>query len=184
VVPGGGEHQRAWEQEALGGIQSRVAVTDPAPGLPSVETMVLSESHRQHWLQLCAAETDALERRRALLRQAARAVAASGAARGPLPGGGAELMAADPATLRRLLDRLTLATERRPAVLSADSARALGLLLGFRHVVRHHYADDIDPEQVHQRLRGALEQWPRLRDELQALRSLAAGADRPHRQYW
>lgn len=62
MVPGGGEHQRAWEQEALGGIQSRVAVTDPAPGLPGVETMVLSESHRQHWLQLCAAETDALER--------------------------------------------------------------------------------------------------------------------------
>jgi predicted nucleotidyltransferase len=51
-------------------------VADPAPGLPSVEFMVLSESHRQHWLQLCAAETDALERRRALLRQAARAVAA------------------------------------------------------------------------------------------------------------
>lgn len=69
---------------------------------------------------------------------------------------------------RRLLDRLTLPTERRPAVLSTDSARALGLLLGFRHVVRHLYADDIDPEQVHLRLRGALEQWPRLRDELQA----------------
>ena len=32
---------------------------------------------------------------------------------------------------RRQLDRLTLATERRPAVLSTDSARALGLLLAW-----------------------------------------------------
>jgi len=48
------------------------------------------------------------------------------------------------------------------------AAVAAGLLLGFRLGVRHLYADDIDPEQVHQRLRGALEPWPRLRDELQA----------------
>jgi hypothetical protein len=56
---------------------------------------------------------------------------------------------------RRLLDRLTLATEHRPALLSSDTARALRLLLGFRHVVRHLYADDLDPAQVQQRLSGA-----------------------------
>lgn len=55
---------------------------------------------------------------------------------------------------RRLLDRLTLATEHRPALLSSDTARALGLLLGFRHVVR----------------RSA------------GLRSLAAGVDCPGRE--
>jgi predicted transcriptional regulator len=63
---------------------------------------------------------------------------------------------------RRLLDRLTQPTERRPALLSAATARSLGQLLGFRHVVRHLYADDLDPLQVRQRLDGALDLWPQL----------------------
>ena len=37
---------------------------------------------------------------------------------------------------RRLLDRLTVATEHRPALLSADTVHAQGLLLGFRHGLR------------------------------------------------
>ena len=69
---------------------------------------------------------------------------------------------------RRLLDRLTQPTERRPALLSAATARSLGQLLGFRHVVHHLYADDLDPLQVQQRLEGALELWPRLSAELSA----------------
>jgi hypothetical protein len=35
-------------------------------------------------------------------------------------------------------------------------------------VVRHLYADDLDPLQVQQRLEGALELWPRLSAELSA----------------
>jgi hypothetical protein len=88
---------------------------------------------------------------------------------------------------RRLLDRLTLATESRPVLLSADTARALALLLGFRHVVRHLYADDLDPDQVQQRLAGALALWPRLRADLrafehwlQALIALAESGPQPH----
>jgi hypothetical protein len=69
---------------------------------------------------------------------------------------------------RRLLDRLTQATDRRPALLSAATARELGHLLGFRHVVRHLYADDLDPQQVRQQLAGALEVWPALSGELEA----------------
>lgn len=41
----------------------------------------------------------------------------------------------------RLLDRLTLATEHRPALLSSDTACALGLLQGFRNVLRHLQAE-------------------------------------------
>ena len=87
---------------------------------------------------------------------------------------------------RRLLDRLTMATEQRPALLSADTAQALGLLLGFRHVVRHLYSDDLEPDQVRQRLGGALALWPRLSADLQdfdgwlqALIALAEGGQRP-----
>lgn len=68
---------------------------------------------------------------------------------------------------RRLLDRLTQPTDRRPALLSDTTSRALGQLLGFRHVVRHLYADDLDPQQVRQRLVGALELWPTLSAELE-----------------
>ncbi len=82
---------------------------------------------------------------------------------------------------RRLLDRLTQPTERRPALLSAATARSLGQLLGFRHVVRHLYADDLDPLQVRQRLDGALDLWPHLSAELSAferwLEDLIALAD-------
>lgn len=44
---------------------------------------------------------------------------------------------------RRLLDRLTQATDLRPPLLSASTAQSLAKLLGFRHVVRHLYADDL-----------------------------------------
>ena len=67
---------------------------------------------------------------------------------------------------RRLLDRLTQATDLRPPLLSASTAQSLAKLLGFRHVVRHLYADDLDPEQVNLRLAGALELWPRLSADL------------------
>gem|GEM_PF-1114257 len=84
----------------------------------------------------------------------------------------------------RLLDSLALATEHRPALLSSDTARALGLLLGFRHVVRHLYADDLDPAQVQQRLSGALMLWPQLCADLQAfdhwLQELIALAESDH----
>jgi len=83
---------------------------------------------------------------------------------------------------RRLLDRLTQATDLRPAVLSDVTARDLRELLAFRHLVRHRYADDLDPELVRRRLEGVLELWPRwLRDLdlfdrwLVELRELAEG---------
>lgn len=68
---------------------------------------------------------------------------------------------------RRLLQRLTIATESRPALLSAASARGLGELMGFRHLVRHLYSDDLDPLLVLQRLTAAITLWPVVRNELE-----------------
>lgn len=83
---------------------------------------------------------------------------------------------------RRLLDRLSLATDLRPAVLSDDTARDLRELLAFRHLVCHRSADDLNPELVRQRLEGVLELWPRWLLELDVferwlveLRQLAEG---------
>jgi len=60
-----------------------------------------------------------------------------------------------------------------------------GQLLGFRHVVRHLYADDLDPLQVRQRLDGAVDLWPHLSAELSAferwLKDLIALADKTGR---
>jgi hypothetical protein len=116
-------------------------------------------------------------------------------------------MAIDPLPTQRLRDLATdLAVERRRLEalvhsLSAlaerwqregadaervDAAQALGLLLGFRHVVRHLCNDDLEPDQVRQRLAGALALWPRLGADLQAfdgwlqaLIALAEGGQRP-----
>ena len=41
---------------------------------------------------------------------------------------------------RRLLDRMTVPTEVRPALLDAATAKGLAELMCFRHVVRHLYA--------------------------------------------
>ena len=61
---------------------------------------------------------------------------------------------------RRLLDRMTVPTEVRPALLDAVTAKGLAELMRFRHVVRHLYAYELEPEQVQRLLRRALELWP------------------------
>ncbi|MEB3168368.1 MAG: hypothetical protein VKK97_06495 [Synechococcaceae cyanobacterium] len=85
---------------------------------------------------------------------------------------------------RRLLDRLTLATEHRPALLTSDTARTLEMKLGFRQVLRHLIADHLDTDQVRQRLSGALRLWPQLGADLQAfdpwLQELKALAESGH----
>jgi hypothetical protein len=50
---------------------------------------------------------------------------------------------------RALLQQMTLAVSgTRPEVLSTDLAREIDEFLRFRHVVRHVYAFDLDPERV------------------------------------
>jgi hypothetical protein len=69
---------------------------------------------------------------------------------------------------RRLLDRMTVPTEVRPAILDAATAKGLAELLRFRHVVRHLYAYELEPEQVQRLLGRALELWPAVEQHLEA----------------
>ena len=69
---------------------------------------------------------------------------------------------------RRLLDRMTVPTEVRPALLDAATARGLAVLLRFRHVVRHLYAYELEPDQVQRLLWRALELWPAVEQHLDA----------------
>lgn len=67
---------------------------------------------------------------------------------------------------RRLLERMTIETEQRPALLDADSRDGLAELLRFRHVVRHLYAYELRAEQVHRLLLQSTELWPRIEGQL------------------
>jgi hypothetical protein len=67
---------------------------------------------------------------------------------------------------RRLLERMAVATEVRPAVLRAETVRGLGELLRFRHVVRHLYAYELDIAQVKRLLHQATILWPEVNADL------------------
>ncbi|MBM5823501.1 MAG: hypothetical protein FJ082_13910 [Cyanobacteria bacterium K_Offshore_surface_m2_011] len=67
---------------------------------------------------------------------------------------------------RRLLDRMTVASPARPAVLRADTAQSLGELLRFRHVVRHLYAYELEAEPVERLLGKVLGLWPEVSSDL------------------
>ena len=69
---------------------------------------------------------------------------------------------------RRLLDRMTVPTEVRPALLDSSTAKGLAELMRFRHVVRHLYAYELEPEQVQRLLERALELWPAVAQHLEA----------------
>ena len=67
---------------------------------------------------------------------------------------------------RRLLERMALETEQRPALLDLQTREGLAELLRFRHVVRHLYAYELRADQVHRLLLQATELWPRLEGQL------------------
>jgi len=67
---------------------------------------------------------------------------------------------------RRLLERMELETEQRPAVLDRQSADVLAELLRFRHVVRHLYAYELRSDQVQRLLMLAVQTWPQLEGQL------------------
>jgi len=69
---------------------------------------------------------------------------------------------------RRLLERMGQPTEERPAVLREASIASLQELLRFRHLVRHLYAYELQPEPVERLLTLALALWPEVRGELNA----------------
>ena len=59
-------------------------------------------------------------------------------------------------------------TEERPAVLPEASIASLQELLRFRHLVRHLYAYELQPEPVERLRTLALALWPEVRGELNA----------------
>lgn len=67
---------------------------------------------------------------------------------------------------RRLLDRMAIATDSRPAVLSPEVRAGLAELLAFRHAVRHLYAYDLDADRVRQLLQRAITVWPAIEADL------------------
>jgi hypothetical protein len=76
---------------------------------------------------------------------------------------------------RRLLERMGQPTEERPAVLREASIASLQELLRFRHLVRHLYAYELQPEPVERLRTLALTLWPEVRGELNAFQSWLTG---------
>jgi hypothetical protein len=67
---------------------------------------------------------------------------------------------------RRLLERMAMATDRRPAVLREPTQRRLQEYLRFRHLVRNLYADELRAEPIALLLRQLPELWPELEADL------------------
>lgn len=71
---------------------------------------------------------------------------------------------------RRLLERMGQTTDQRPAVLAADSIESLQELLRFRHLVRHLYAYELQPEPVERLRLAAKALWPLVQADLEQFR--------------
>jgi hypothetical protein len=82
---------------------------------------------------------------------------------------------------RRLLDRMKVEREDRPAVISAAMALKLQNYLGFRHVVRSLYGYELDPQRIAELVRAYPSVWGQFEGEIQAfmtwLRELASTLD-------
>ena len=76
---------------------------------------------------------------------------------------------------RRLLERMAMATELRPAVLREDNQQRLQEYLRFRHLVRNLYADELRPEPIATLLRELPDVWEALEQDLIDFEAWAAG---------
>lgn len=83
---------------------------------------------------------------------------------------------------KRLLQRMTVAQQERPPVISTETAQRLDEYLGFRHVVRNVYAFDLDTERVARLIQTYPAVWQQFEREIQEfitwLKELAANLDR------
>jgi hypothetical protein len=69
---------------------------------------------------------------------------------------------------QRLLQRMTVAQQERPLVISAETAQRLKEYLGFRHVVRNVYGFDLDIDRVARLIQTYPEVWHQFEQEIQA----------------
>jgi hypothetical protein len=78
---------------------------------------------------------------------------------------------------QRLLQRMTVAQQERPRVISAETAQRLKEYLGFRHVVRNVYGFDLDIDRVARLIQIYPDIWHQFEREIQTfvtwLRELA-----------
>ncbi len=88
---------------------------------------------------------------------------------------------------RRLLERMAMSTETRPAVLSESTQLELQDYLRFRHLVRNLYADELRAEPIEQLISQLRETWPCLDADIAAfqtwLATIAAGASAATNQW-
>ena len=76
---------------------------------------------------------------------------------------------------RRLLERMAMATELRPAVLREPTQRSLQEYLRFRHLVRNLYSDELRPEPIAVLLRELPAVWKALEADLVSLEGWLEG---------
>ena len=72
---------------------------------------------------------------------------------------------------RRLLERMAMATEIRPAVLNEPTQRDLQEFLRFRHLVRNLYADELSVEPIQRLLNQLQDTWPLLAADIDRFQS-------------
>lgn len=67
---------------------------------------------------------------------------------------------------KRLLERMSISREGRPAVVSSTTVKALEKYLAFRHVVRNIYGYELEAERVAQLIEGYGLTWQRFEREM------------------
>ena len=72
---------------------------------------------------------------------------------------------------RRLLERMAMPTDTRPAVLQEGTQRDLQEYLRFRHLVRNLYADELRAEPIQRLIEQLQPTWPQLSADIAAFQS-------------
>lgn len=72
---------------------------------------------------------------------------------------------------RRLLERMAMPTDTRPAVLQEGTQRDLQEYLRFRHQVRNLYADELRTEPIQRLIEQLQNTWPQLSTDIAAFQS-------------
>ncbi len=67
---------------------------------------------------------------------------------------------------RRLLKRMSMARDGRPALITLETARQLQEYLAFRHVVRNIYGFELDPARVQKLAVSYVDVWQRFASEV------------------
>ncbi len=79
---------------------------------------------------------------------------------------------------RRLLERMAMATEQRPALLQEETQSDLQAYLRFRHLVRNLYSDELRAEPIALLIDDLPEVWRKLSSDLEGFREWLASVVR------